>query len=34
VDDDLSKYAAVYLPLPLWLDKRSAQKLRAYVVQA
>ena len=31
VNDDLSRYDAIYLPLPLWLDRRSAAKLRQYV---
>jgi beta-galactosidase len=33
VDDSFNKYKAIFLPLPLWLDAKTAQKLRRYVEQ-
>lgn len=31
VDDDFSKYKAIFYPLPLWLDEKTAGKLKRFV---
>lgn len=31
VDDDFSNYKVIYMPMPLWLDEKTAEKFKSFV---